>query len=89
MDQTTATATATAFENGRRAAGCQDQREGEGEWQQRKQSRAEMERTPHALGFGIAGRVWNHHQGMEEALLSQQYLRTVSCFWRWSVASLP
>jgi hypothetical protein len=38
-----------------------------------EQSRAEMERTPHALGFGIAGRVWNHHQGMEEALLSQQY----------------
>jgi hypothetical protein len=70
MDQTTATA--TAFENGRRAAGCQDQREGEGEWQQRNKAEQKWSARHTLLGFGIAGRVWNHHQGMEEALLSQQ-----------------
>jgi hypothetical protein len=71
---------------GLRAAGCQDQRQGEGEWkQQHRAERAEKaeqilyERTPPDLGFGtiLLDSVWNH-QGMGGALLSQQYSVTDS-----------
>jgi hypothetical protein len=94
MDQATATDTDTAFENEWKAgaAGCQDQRQGEGEWEQQhraEKSRTDMERTPHYLGFGIAGQRMESslHQGMVGAIIITAR-RTVSCFWRWSVAAI-
>jgi hypothetical protein len=70
---------------GLRAAGCQDQRQGEGEWkQQHRAEKAEQilyERTPPDLGFGtvLLDNVWNHQGiGHGRSIIVTAILRTDS-----------